>query len=80
MLDRGQGLDLMDHPQAVGRIDQQVGGVLDDAGGTDQRTQHIDEIGRRVHGGRRRIGLPADHPDPAAAADPLLRQDLDHRS
>jgi len=30
-LERGQLIDLVDHPQPIGRIDEKIGGVLDES-------------------------------------------------
>ncbi len=75
-LHRRQLLHLVDRPQAVGRIDQQVAGVLDRAGPSGQVPQHIHDEGRDLHGTSVRVRLPADDADGRPRPDALVAQDL----
>ena len=76
--ERGELLHLVHHAQAVRRIDEEVGRVLDEAirgrapQGVDEERRHLDHVTSGV-------GLPPDDPDPAVARDALVAQDVRQR-
>ena len=74
-----QLLDLVDDPQAVAGVDEQVAGVLDEAGRADRGPQLVDEERRHLEGRPRGVRLPAGDADADAAPDPLPRQDVRER-
>jgi hypothetical protein len=69
-------LGLVDDSQAVGRVDQQVGRVLDAAARPDLRAQRVDEVRGNVMRVRPAVRLPAHGSDAGAGADALARQEL----
>ena len=71
---------VVDHPQAVGGVDHEVVGVLDEPRRTGERPQRVGDERRSLDPRAVRVGLPAEDADAAAAADPLPRQDLAQRS
>ena len=79
VLEGGQLVDVVDDPEAVGRVDEQVVGVLDQAARPGQLAQRVDQVGRHLDRRPARVRLPADHADPAARADALAGQDLPER-
>jgi hypothetical protein len=78
-LERRQLLDLVDHPEPVGWIDEQVVRVLHQARGAGGQPQLVDEEGRNLDRLAARVRLPADDPDPAGRPDALVGQDLGQR-
>ena len=78
-LERGDLLDLVAHLQAVGRVDQDVGRVLDQTGRADRTSQLIDEERGHLDRVPRVVGLPSDDTDSAGGADPLVVQDRGQR-
>ncbi len=52
-------LDLVDRPQAAGRVDEEVRGVLDDARRAHQRAQRVDQEGGHLEPVAARVRLPA---------------------
>ena len=75
-LERGQLLDLVDDAQPVRGVDEQVGGILDDAGWSSGLAQLVDEEGRHLDGRASGVHLPADDADPAARRDPFRTEEL----
>ena len=78
-LEIGQLLDLVDDAQTVGRVDQQVAGVLDQPRRAGQPAELVHEEGGRLELRPVGVRLPADHADPAAGADPLGGEDVAQR-
>ena len=72
VLERDELLDLVDGPQARGRVDEEVVGVLDGTARPDELTQGVHEVGRRLEPVAPGVRLPARDPDAHARGDSLV--------
>lgn len=79
MLEGRELLRLVDDPEAVGGIDEEVGGVLDGPARPDGRSERLHEEGRRLDPGAVPRRLPADAADRLPAADAGVAEELDQR-
>ena len=76
MLEHRKLVDVVDDPQPVLGVDQEVVRVLDQAPCPGQRPQLVRDVGGDLEPRTIRVRLPADDADPPTAPDPLVRQDL----
>src|SRR3954453_18691848 len=75
-LHRRELFELVDHAETVGRVDQQVVGVLDHAAWADEPAQLIGEERRDVEHRAVGIRLPPDDADTRRIGDALVAKDL----
>ena len=80
ILERRELVDVIDHPEPVCRVDQQVRGVLDGAAGSDQAAQLVDDECRGLDRLATGVRLPADDADATARLNAFLGQDVPQRS
>ena len=62
-LEGGELLDLVDDAHSIGRIDEEVGRVLDRAAAPDGRAELVHDVGGHVAHPRIRVRLPPAEPD-----------------
>ena len=75
VLERDELLDLVVGPQARGRVDEEVVGVLDGTARPDELAQRVHEVGRRLEPVAPGVRLPARDADADAARDALRAED-----
>ena len=78
LLEDGELVDLVDDAQAVGGVDEEVGGVLHGAAraGQPRAARRRGTTGSVACVARLGVRLPADHADPRARPDALVGEDL----
>src|SRR3954468_13919015 len=69
-------VDVVDHPQAVRGVDEEIRGVLDESRGPDEVTDRVDEERRRLERRAVAVRLPADDADAPAGTDALAGEDV----